>query len=86
MRVFQTKSNPLDSNEKLVSDNDERTIFFCRGVLETLQMLVGPRYYSCHGWFTSLLPMYLKSIYKQNPVFEHTKIILLYTNPASVEL
>tara|TARA_B100001287_G_scaffold174983_1_gene147478 strand:+ start:16 stop:822 length:807 start_codon:yes stop_codon:yes gene_type:complete len=73
---FRRKVTLFDSNEKLVSDNDERTIFFCRGVLETLQMLGwSPDIIHCHGWFTSLLPMYLKSIYKQNPVFEHTKII-----------
>ena len=73
---FRRKVTLFDSSEKLVSDNDERMIFFCRGVLETLQMLGwSPDIIHCHGWFTSLLPMYLKSIYKQNAVFEHTKII-----------
>ena len=51
-------------------------MFFCRGVLETLQMLGwSPDIIHCHGWFTSMLPMYLKTIYNGHPIFEDTKII-----------
>ena len=72
---FQRKQI-LHNNEQLIEDNDERMMFFCRGVLETLQMLGwSPDIIHCHGWFTSMLPMYLKTIYNGHPVFENTKII-----------
>jgi len=73
---FQRKLTLKDKQENLISDNDERMMFFCRGVLETLQMLGwSPDIIHCHGWFTSLLPLYLKNLYIQHPVFEHTKVI-----------
>ena len=73
---FQRKLILNDKKENLISDNDERMMFFCRGVLETLQMLGwSPDIIHCHGWFTSLLPLYLKNIYNSHPVFENTKII-----------
>ena len=72
---FQRKQ-VLHNNDKLIEDNDERMMFFCRGVLETLQMLGwSPDIIHCHGWFTSMLPMYLKTIYNGHPIFEDTKII-----------
>jgi starch synthase len=73
---FQQKHVLHNKDGQLINDNDERMIFFCRGVLETLQMLGwSPNIIHCHGWFTSMLPMYLKTIYKEHPVFENTKII-----------
>lgn len=81
---FQRKVTLYEKDESLVNDNDERMIFFCRGVLETLQMLGwSPDIIHCHGWFTSLLPMYLKlaadeegaKIYNEHPVFNKTKIL-----------
>jgi len=79
---FQRKNTLLDKQKSLINDNDERMMFFCRGVLETLQMLGwSPDIIHCHGWFTSLLPLYLKNIYFNHPVFENTKIISsLYKN------
>jgi len=81
---FQRKVTLKENGDSLVKDNDERMIFFCRGVLETLQMLGwSPDIIHCHGWFTSLLPLYLKNgtdddgekIYGNHPVFKDTKII-----------
>ena len=73
---FQRKNVLHNNDDKLISDNDERMMFFCRGVLETLQMLGwSPDIIHCHGWFTSMLPMYLKTIYSEHPVFANTKII-----------
>ena len=73
---FQRKVTLHEKDGSLVQDNDERMMFFCRGVLETLQMLGwSPDIIHCHGWFTSLLPMYLKKLYSLHPVFENTKII-----------
>jgi starch synthase len=73
---FQRKQVLTNSNDELLADNDERMMFFCRGVLETLQMLGwAPDIIHCHGWMTSLLPMYLKNIYNSDSVFSSTKII-----------
>ena len=86
---FQSKRILTEKNNSLVKDNDERMIFFCRGVLETLQMLGwSPDIIHCHGWFTSLLPVYLKEgadedgnkLYHNHPVFKNTKIISSFHN------
>ena len=73
---FQRKVTLSDNAKNLIPDNDERMMFFCRGVLETLQMLGwSPNLIHCHGWFTSILPLYLKKLYSQHPVLEPTRII-----------
>lgn len=67
---------------KLFEDNDERTIFFARGVLETVKKLGWvPDIVHCHGWMTSLVPLYIKTSYSKDPVFENTKVVYsLYDN------
>jgi starch synthase len=74
---FQRKFMFTDKNEKFFKDNDERTIFFSRGVIETVKKLGwGPDIIHCHGWLTSLVPLYIKKAYKDNPLFTDTKVIL----------
>ena len=52
-------------------------IFFARGVLETVKKLGwGPDIIHCHGWFTSLIPLYVKKSYRDNPLFSDTKVVL----------
>ena len=67
---------------KYFEDNDERMIFFARGVLETVRKLRwSPDIVHCHGWFTSLVPLYLKKAYKEDPLFAQSKVIFsLYNN------
>jgi starch synthase len=67
---------------KEFSDNDERSIFFVRGVLETVKKLGWvPDIIHCHGWMTSLLPLYIKTSFKKDPIFEKSKVIFsLYNN------
>jgi starch synthase len=58
------------------SDNDERSIFFARGVLETVKKLRWtPDIVHCHGWITGLVPLYLKRAYKDDPLFMNSKIV-----------
>ena len=58
-------------------DNDERTIFFARGVLETVKKLRwSPDIIHCSGWITHLLPLYLKKCYKDDPIFSSSKVVL----------
>ena len=54
------------------ADNDERAIFYSRGVIETVKKLGwAPDIIHCHGWFTALVPFYMKKLYSQDPLFEN---------------
>ncbi len=73
---FQRKHVFRDNGNKFFDDNDERTIFFCKGALETVKKLGwSPNVVHCHGWMTSLVPAYLKTIYKDDPTFKHSKVV-----------
>ena len=61
---------------KYFEDNDERSMFFCRGVLETVKKLGWmPDIIHCHGWMSALMPVYLKSVYENDPHFSNSKVI-----------
>jgi starch synthase len=79
---FGRKAGLTDKSGTEFSDNDERAIFYCRGVLETVKKLGwAPDIVHCHGWMTSLIPMYIKRAFSEEPIFEHTKVITsLYKN------
>ncbi len=73
---FQRKAILKDKDGKYFDDNDERAIFFARGVLETVKKLRwSPDIIHCHGWITSLVPLYIKNLYKDNPLFNDAKIV-----------
>lgn len=73
---FQRKAVLKDKQGKFFEDNDERAIFFARGVLETVQKLRwSPDIIHCHGWFTGLVPLYIKRSFKDNPLFSDSKVI-----------
>ncbi len=63
-------------------DNDERAIFFGKGVIETVKKLGwAPDIIHCHGWMTAMVPMYVRTAYKNEPIFANSKIIFsLYNN------
>ncbi len=73
---FQRKYTLHDKDGKFYEDNDERAIFFSRGVLETVKKLGwAPDIVHCHGWMTSLVPLYIKKAFKDNPIFSDSKIV-----------
>ena len=73
---FQRKFTLHDKNNKFFTDNDERAIFYSRGVIETVKKLGwGPDVIHCHGWMTSLVPIYIKKAFCDNPLFTETKLI-----------
>jgi len=73
---FQRKFFLNGKDGKFFSDNDERAIFFCRGVFETVKKLGwAPNVIHCHGWMTALLPFLIKTVYKDDPIFENSKIV-----------
>ncbi len=65
-----------DENGNDYQDNGERAIFFARGVLETVKKLRWiPDIIHCQGWMSSVVPLYVKTAYHDEPSFENTKII-----------
>jgi starch synthase len=73
---FKKKFLFKDASGKYFKDNDERSMFFCRGVLETVKKLGWmPDIVHCHGWMTALMPVYLKSVYSNDPHFSGAKVI-----------
>ena len=75
---FIRKASLTDKTSgKYFDDNDERAMFFVRGVAETVKKLGWqPDIIHCHGWFTSLMPLYIKKHYSDDPLFADTKIIV----------
>ena len=73
---FKRKTVFEDERGKFHKDNDERMIFFCRGVIETVKKLGwAPDIVHCHGWMTSLMPYYLKNVFHEDPVFQNTRVV-----------
>lgn len=79
---FHRKALFTDENGQEFADNEERMIFFARGVLETVKKLRwAPDIVHCQGWFTSLLPLYLKKTFYEDPLFANAKVVYsLYNN------
>lgn len=74
---FKRKQLYADENGTFFPDNDERAIFFARGVLETVKKLRwSPDIIHCSGWISHLLPLYLKQAYRTDPIFAHSKVVL----------
>jgi len=73
---FRRKATLTDEDGNLFEDNDERAIFFAKGVIETVKKLNwAPDIIHAHGWLASLLPLYLKQYYKDEPLFKNSKIV-----------
>lgn len=73
---FQRKAVLKDKQGNYFEDNDERSIFFCRGVIETVKKLGwAPDIVHCHGWMTALMPLYLKKSFHEDPLFAETKVV-----------
>ncbi len=73
---FKRKFTVVDKTGKMFSDNDERAIFFTRGVIETVKKLSwAPNVVHCNGWFTALMPVYVKVALKDSGMFSDTKVV-----------
>ncbi len=80
---FHRKATLADADGKFFDDNDERAIFFARGVLETVKKLRWePDLVHVHGWFASIVPIYLRSSFADDPVFRGGKIVVSLYNDA----
>jgi starch synthase len=73
---FKRKAVFGNDEEAFFADNDERAIFFCRGVVETVKKLGWtPDVIHCNGWLTGILPLYLKKFYHDDPHFADAKVV-----------
>jgi len=79
---FHRKAFMEDDKGILFPDNDMRMIFFAKGVLETVKKLGwAPDIIHCHGWFTSLVPLYVKKVFSRDPHFAESKVVMsLYSD------
>jgi starch synthase len=73
---FHRKNTVIDENGEEYEDNDDRTIFFVRGVIETVKKLRWtPDIIHCQGWMTALAPLYIKKAYHDDPFFKYSKVV-----------
>ena len=78
---FHRKFIYQDAEGKDFKDNDERAIFFARGVLETVKKLRWkPDIVHCQGWISHFLPVFLKKVYHEDPIFTDAKVVLSLYN------
>ncbi len=76
---FHRKSVLRDKNDVFFDDNEERMVFYARGVIETVKKLGwAPSVIHCHGWISSLVPFYVKTAYRENPIFSDAKIVVSF--------
>jgi starch synthase len=73
---FKRKATFADEEGVMYPDNDERAIFFAKGVVETVKKLNWvPDIIHVHGWMAAMLPIYMKHYYKNEALFSETKIV-----------
>lgn len=73
---FSKRQMAADESGEDYSDNGERAIFFARGVLETVKKLRWtPDIIHCQGWMASVVPIYIKLAYHDEPSFANTKVV-----------
>ena len=73
---FQRKSTVVDENGNEYEDNDERSIFYVRGVIETVKKLRWiPDVIHCHGWMSAFTGLYIKRMYADDPCVRNAKIV-----------
>jgi starch synthase len=89
---FSRRAVVRDENGEEFADNDERMVFFARGVLETVKKLRWtPDVVHCHGWFSSIVPLYLRKVFNNDPIFRDVKIVSSlyedrFTTPLNADL
>lgn len=73
---FFKRKHIFDNEGEVFEDNYERLIFFCKGAMETVKKFGWPPdIIHCHGSFTSLIPLYTKKVYNNDPIFSNSKVL-----------
>lgn len=74
--LFARKGTVRDQAGELYEDNVQRAVFFIRGVFETIKKLRWvPDVIHCQGWFSGLAPLYLKTLFKDDPALSGAKLV-----------
>ena len=74
---FHRKGTICDTENVMYLDNDERSMFYARGVIETISKLRwSPEIIHCCDWFSAMMPVYIKKMYRDVPLFEESKVVL----------
>jgi len=74
---FHRKFQFHDKDNVFFEDNDERLLFYNKGVIETVKKLGwAPDIIHCHGWFSAIVPLLVKRVYDENPIFSDAKVVL----------
>lgn len=82
---FKRKNVFKDDNGDYFEDNDSRMIFFCKGAMETVKKFGWPPdIIHANGWMTSLIPLFVRKVYNNDPVYQHSKVI--YTPASSIDI
>lgn len=73
---FKRKQMFEKADGTFFEDNLDRTLFFCKGVVETVKKFGwAPDIVHAHGWMTSLLPALLKTTYRNEPIFQNAQVV-----------
>ena len=73
---FTKRKYMLYDHNRFCEDNDDRTVFFNRGVIETVRKLNwSPDIVHCSGWMTAIMPILIKRAFKENPLFNESKVV-----------
>jgi starch synthase len=82
---FFKRKEMFKEDGKGYDDNAERLVFFCKGALETVKKFGWPpEVVHCHGSFTSLIPLFIKKVYQNDPIFNSSKVVYTtYTDAVS---
>lgn len=84
---FKRKQFYTEEDGSAFTDNDERAIFFARGVIETIKKLNWvPDVIHLNGWMASFIPLYLKTFYKNDSYFKDSKLVLSVYNEEDFEI
>ncbi len=76
--LFRRRKGVADENGVEYADNDDRVIFYARGVIETVKKLRWtPDIILCSGWISALVPLYLKKAFNDEPFFANAKIVVM---------
>jgi starch synthase len=73
---FKRKTQYHDAEGNFYPDNDSRAIFYAKGVIETVRKLGwDPNVIHCHGWISALVPLFVKTVYKDDPLLQGTQVV-----------
>lgn len=76
---FKRKNMFKTDDGEIYPDNEDRSIFFCKGVMDTVRKFGwSPDIVHCHGFMSALVPAYIKTAFKTDPIFSHSKVIYSY--------